>query len=244
MPLPPVPLTPGDVQLWLLTSDAAPVPDRALAMLDAEERLRADRFKRARDRASFIRAHAFLRGLLGHLTGEAPDRIAIITARGGKPHLARQDGPQFSLSHSGDHVLVGLATDPVGVDVEAVRPIPDHRDIARRFFAPGEQSSLAALADKDQEQAFFACWTRKEAFVKALGTGLSHPLDRFTVSVDPRRPAALLAVEGDANPALSWSMWGERVAAEAWAAAVVRRPDARFILKPVGPAEDWLRRLC
>jgi 4'-phosphopantetheinyl transferase len=111
------------------------------------------------------------------------------------------------MSHSDQAVLIAVSSaGPVGVDIEAVRAMRDRDDIARRTFAAGEFERLCALDDAGRTTAFFNCWTRKEAFVKALGDGLTHPLDRFEVTLAPDEPARLVHIDGDARRAAEWTM--------------------------------------
>jgi 4'-phosphopantetheinyl transferase len=188
--------------------DAAPDEIDALrAWLSPDERARADRFhvERARDR--FVVARGRARQLLGALSGRPPAAVRFVVAPGGKPGLEEGGGLRFSLAHSADLLLCAFTLDrEVGVDVERVRDDLDHDAIARRFFGAPEVRSLAALPPATARDAFFACWTRKEAVVKATGEGLARPLDSFVVSVDPAH-AALLSAD---DPALGcpeeWSL--------------------------------------
>lgn len=181
--------------IWLV--DLA-VPSDRLArctqILDGSERERADRFLRPADRARFIVSHAALRLVLAGALGRAPSSIRMTADASGKPRLDGQaEGAiAFNLSHSGSRALIGLAdTTAIGVDIEVLRPIPDALRIARAHFAADEAAALAELQSDVRAAAFFGLWTRKEAVVKALGTGLSLPLDRFSVSVPPVPPRML-----------------------------------------------------
>ncbi|MCJ2058062.1 4'-phosphopantetheinyl transferase superfamily protein [Methylobacterium sp. J-048] len=189
-------------EIWIV--DLAPSPeqlDRCGAVLDADERCRAARFLRPADRVRYQASHAALRLILGEALGLAPAEIRLEAGAAGKPELAgsARGALDFNLSHSGGRALVGLVRGAaIGVDVEEIRPIADALRIARSHFAPDEAASLAAQAPEDIEIAFFGLWTRKEAVVKALGTGLSLPLDRFSVSVPPASPRLLRMAQGGA----------------------------------------------
>jgi len=112
---------------------------------------------------------------------------------------------QFNLSHTHGLSLIALTSGrAVGVDIEQIRPIPDFASMAGQAFARQEIEALAGLPEEQHLRAFFACWTRKEAYLKALGDGLSRPLDSFAVSVAPDEPARLLWVAGDAEEASRW----------------------------------------
>lgn len=159
------------------------------SLLHRAEHERAARFRFPRDRRRFVVRRARLRQCLSVATGTPPNRLALITGPFGKPALA--DGPEFSLSHSGEHWALAIADTPVGIDLEAIYPGVDTRAIAACLFAPGEAAAIAGLPGAVGTRAFFDCWTRKEAFVKAIGRGLSYPLDSFEVSVT--REARLIA---------------------------------------------------
>lgn len=181
--------------IWLV--DLAMPSDRlarCAQILDESERARADRFMRPADRARFIVSHAALRLVLARALARAPSSVRMTADASGKPRL---DGPveaaiAFNLSHSGSRALIGLTdATAIGVDIEVLRPIPDALRIARTHFAADEAAALADLPPDVRAAAFFGLWTRKEAVVKALGTGLSLPLDRFSVTVPPAPPSML-----------------------------------------------------
>ena len=183
---------------------------RAWSILAAEERTAAERFRRERDRAAFVRMRGALRERLGELVGGAAGELVFSRGPQGKPELARpwaNRGWQFNVSHSGGLGLMAFAPErAVGVDIEQHRASLDCLDLARRFFSPQEQAELGALPPAAQPQAFFDCWTRKEAFLKALGHGLSLPLDSFAVSLAPGEPARLLSATSACGPIAAWRM--------------------------------------
>lgn len=177
-----------------------PAAVRASASLLTEaERERATRFTFARDARRFIVCRARLRQLLGARLSVRPESVELVYGARGKPALANsgRNSPRFNLSHRDDLAVYALSSGgggEVGVDVEAIRPLPDADAIAARFFSRREHAAYRALDPCDRPLGFFQCWTRKEAFVKALGEGLSHPLDSFDVSLAPGAPAELLRV--------------------------------------------------
>jgi len=175
-------------------------------VLDASERDRALRFVFERDRRRFVAAHAYLRVVLGRALGRPADSLRFETGPHGKPHLA--DSPldaRFNLSHSGERALIALAAGrEVGIDVEARRQV-NVLELATRFFAPAETAMLRALPTEEQHAAFLRCWTRKEAFIKAIGDGLSFPLDHFEVSLaDDEARQQLVSCRGDGDPLQRW----------------------------------------
>jgi len=157
----------------------------ALAILSEEERARAARFRFPRDRRDYALAHALLRTMLSVHGNRRPHEWTFRVDAHGKPHVAEGAPIAFSLSHTDGLVACGVAaTGTIGVDVERVGRVADWRAIAMRNFSAAEQRALAAAPDDNQPTAFIEIWTLKEAFAKALGLGLSQPLDATTFSVD------------------------------------------------------------
>ena len=219
-------LSPGAAHLWLLCLDAAPLPEPALAeLLDREELARAARFRFEIHRRRFIAAHGLLRWVLGHYAGVDPAALRYRVAPHGKPALqlaASSTALEFNLSHSAGWALIGLTQGkPIGVDIELTRDIPEYMDLARANFSPDEVRELQQVEPALQPAAFFACWTRKEAYVKALGAGLSAPLHGFDVSVDPRQPARIRRIGESASAAGEWSLLGLQPIDGVWIAAAV-----------------------
>jgi 4'-phosphopantetheinyl transferase len=178
--------------------------------LSDEERLRASRFVFDRDRCRFIVGRARLRELLASRLGVRPESVELAYGGRGKPALARNFAAsdlRFNLSHSEDVAVYAFACGrDVGIDVEAVRVIRDADDIAARFFSRRENQAYRALDPRDKPLGFFNCWTRKEAFIKALGDGLYHALDRFEVSLKPGEPARILNVQNTLGEDCGWCM--------------------------------------
>jgi 4'-phosphopantetheinyl transferase len=179
--------------------------DAAAALLSPDEAARAARFRFAKDRDAFVRSRAFLRRVLGEALGREPRALAFTTGAWGKPSLVDGRGLEFSLSHSGALALCALAwRRPVGVDVEEHRAGVEALEIAELFFTDTELATLRALEGAERARAFFLCWTRKEAYVKARGEGLSIPLSRFDVTCAPGEPAHL---SGRGDSALEVARW-------------------------------------
>lgn len=201
----------NDVHVWCASLDELKTCLQPLARtLSDDERERARRFCFTRDRERFVAARGVLRTILGRYLGMAPEQLQLSYGPHGKPHLA--SGPdagnlQFNLSHSQGLVLCAFARNRrVGVDVEFVRAMPDATQIAARFFSSNEHQVLLALPADQRQEAFFNCWTRKEAFIKAIGDGLVLPLDQFDVSLAPGKPAELLQVRGGVGETSRWFM--------------------------------------
>ena len=181
------------VHVHCVDLDAADLdPGRVEAILEPDERARAARFSFARDRRRYVARHAVLRTLLAAQRGIAPEALRFGYNAQGKPSLA--DGPAFNMSHSHGLALIAIASDgDIGCDIEWRDPSFADEGIAEKFFSPGEIVALGTLPDALRTEAFFDCWTRKEAYIKARGLGMALPLNSFEVVLDPRQPAALLA---------------------------------------------------
>jgi 4'-phosphopantetheinyl transferase len=165
------------VDLWLDRVDAASEVDRLAEQLDPTEVARAERFRFRRDRSRFVARRAFLRRVLAGYTGVAPARIRYRVSARGRPELESPGGITFSASHSDGLAVIAVARDRlVGVDLERIRPIPDVLDLANRVCSPAEYAGLQSVAEPVRGESFLRLWTRKESYVKALGTGLSMPL--------------------------------------------------------------------
>jgi 4'-phosphopantetheinyl transferase len=179
------PLLDDEVHVWLIRlPENGQLPRSFSPSLSSEESERAARFIFDRDRARYIVAHTALREILAGYTGEEAAAIALLATDNGKPYLAHHPQLRFNLSHSGCRALVAIARNrEVGVDIEQMRIERPTLDIAERFFAPAEVRELMATPEDRCAQAFFACWSRKEAYIKARGEGLRIPLDSFEVSL-------------------------------------------------------------
>ena len=225
-------LAPGEVHVWRAPlGTTAEERERLATVLDAEERRRAARFRFDRHRNSFIVRHAVLRGLLGGYLGRAPETVRYRYLAHGKPELhadMEAEYLRFNMSHSEGLALMAFGRDAdLGVDVERLEPRRADRGVARRFFAAGELRTLETLPPGAWLRGFFDCWARKEAFVKAIGEGLSHPLDAFEVSVQPDAPA-LLSISGETPAPGAWSMFALDPDPAYAAAIVVRGPIERL----------------
>ncbi len=196
-----LPLNDSAVHVWRAPLDCP--ADRVGILFDTlapDERAKADRFRFPIDRARFIVARGLLRAILARYLDWEPGEIAFQYNAFGKPSLRDETGGgtlQFNVSHADGIALYAFTLGrAVGVDIESIRPEMAGERIAERFFSPREVATLRALGPELQPDAFFRCWTRKEAYVKARGEGITGALDRFDVSLTPNEPAAILAVRG------------------------------------------------
>ncbi|MGC2161779.1 MAG: 4'-phosphopantetheinyl transferase superfamily protein [Silvibacterium sp.] len=191
--------------------------------LSADEQARARRFHFQRDRKRFIVARGVLRAILADYLNKAPEGLSFRYSSHGKPSLAEEsdrDGTRFSVSHSQEVALYAVSRGrEVGIDLEHIRFDMAVLEIAERFFSRREVATLRALPTDMQQQAFFYYWTRKEAYIKARGEGLSLPLDQFDVSVAPGEPATVLGNQRDPSEASRWSLQ-ELVPAPGYVAAL------------------------
>jgi 4'-phosphopantetheinyl transferase len=201
------------VHVWLLRLDRDPLlVERYERVLSEDEMVRADRLRSFELRADFVYTRGVLRHILARYAdnGLAPADLRFTYEDLGKPHLIDAHGGEdigFNTSHSRDISVFAVATGrSVGVDVESIRPDYDHDVIAERWFARAENQMIRELPAEMRLQAFFATWSRKEALVKALGTGISHRLSSFIVSVHPDQPAEILETEWDASAKDEWGI--------------------------------------
>lgn len=220
---------PTEVHLWRCSLDLPPVSlDEAYAVLAGDEIERARRYKFPRDRRRFIAARSFLRRTLAEYLSVSPSFVYGAFGKPGlspRPDIARME---FNLSHSGDIALLAITRGPVGVDVEQVILVSELQRMASRFFSAYENAALNEVPPDTRDFAFYRCWTRKEAFLKALGHGLAHPLDSFDVSLDEKRPR-LVAVRGDREAPSKWTLFHLCPAPGYVAARVVEGNGARLV---------------
>ena len=213
-------LNSGDVHVWAvpLDGDAAPFDE----LLCPGEQDRMARFRFAEHRRRFQISHGALRRILGGYLGADPRDVLFRHGPRGKPFLDG-DGPSFNLSHSGQLAMVAVAGVEIGVDVEKVRRLESLTQIAERHFSDSEFGALDELLGAAKELAFYRCWTRKEAYIKALGEGLSMALDSFEVSI-AEQAAFVACHDGREDPA-DWSMLDVSPGAGYVGAVAVRARD-------------------
>ena len=206
-------LSAAEVHVWRVSLEQPPDTVESLRqLLSPDEQTRATRFHFEKDRRHFVVARGVLRRLLGRYLGIAPGTLRFAHSDHGKPHLAPEMTQQltqlkFNLAHSGSLAVYAFTLlGEIGVDLEHINPAFTGDDIARRFFSATEVACLDQLPGAERALAFFSCWTRKEAFIKAKGMGLSLDLDQFDVTVAPDQEAALLRTRWDESEAGRWSL--------------------------------------
>jgi 4'-phosphopantetheinyl transferase len=227
-----------EVHLWIIRLQASDDNfAQSLAWLSPEEIARADRFHFPRHRKAFVLGRAAMRGLLArYLETDAAD-IGFVYGPQGKPALAptlknNASALRFNASNSGDLAAFAFTAGcEIGVDIEQHRALNEFQNIARRFFSPEEAAELLELPEGDKTDAFFHCWTRKEAYIKAMGGGLSIPLDSFRVTLRPGVSAQMVSLDGSEDAARGWTLHSFDPA-PGFAGAIVY-PDVPRVLRPV-----------
>lgn len=178
-------------------------------LLSDDEIARAERFRFERHRRRFVAGRGTLRLLLGAYCDLAPEDVSFEYGDKGKPRLASSlgvTGVHFNLSHSRERALIAVGPTPLGVDVEFKRQVKEAIAIAKRYFSDNEQLALSSLPAEQVNDAFFTCWTRKEAYVKAVGDGLTIPLRSFDVTFLSDEPPRL-TVRSSEDTAERWFMY-------------------------------------
>jgi len=201
-------LGPSDIHVWLSSlKRPAAVVNGFAALLSPDEKAKADRFVFDEDRRNYIVARGCLRSILSRYLQSSPKKIGFVYGEYGKPALAASSAElNFNVAHAGEFALYALTQiGEVGVDLEYIRADFAVDGVAKRFFSPGEVVSLDQFEGPLRDEAFFRCWTRKEAFIKAKKMGLSLELDQFEVSLDAQEPA-LLHTRWDDSEAARWSL--------------------------------------
>ena len=201
----------NEVHIWRASLDQPAWRIQKLAqMLTEDEYKRAERFHFEQHRQRFIAGRGILRTILSCYLGIEPSLLQFCYGHRGKPALAAIDADKalrFNLSHSEGLAMYAIARDrEIGIDLEYIRCVPDAEQIAARFFSCRENAVFRALPPEQKQAAFFNCWTRKEAYIKAIGDGLAFSLDQFDVSLSPGEPARLLGIKGSSAAAAHWSL--------------------------------------
>lgn len=205
-------LSQADVHVWSANQDEPIYPMEQLwQTLSIDEQQRATRFHFERDRRRFIVGRGLLRAILARYAQIEAGQVRFTYGQRGKPALAEACGGEmlkFNVSHSNGHILCAVTNRrEIGVDIEHVHVISEADSIAERFFAPSENEIFRQLPVSEKLTAFFNCWTRKEAYIKATGDGLSRPLDQFSVSFIPGEPARMVRCYDIPEEVHRWSFY-------------------------------------
>ena len=199
----------NEVHVWRVFIDTTNFQSESLLeTLSVDELIRAEQFHFEKDQKRFIMARGILRMILGHYLGKKPYELRFEYTAHGKPVLATNDGCDtlsFNLSHSGEIVLYAVTRSrKIGIDVERIRDNFDLEQIAHRFFSAGEISSLDKIHKQKQSEVFFQYWTRKEAFIKAMGKGVSFPMEQCDVSLINGKNSSPITLLGDNRESSCW----------------------------------------
>lgn len=207
LPIPPK-LSTNDVHVWYRFLDQPIVHDaQYLIQLSPDERERAARFFVDHTRYEFIASRIFLRSVLARYLNIEPGAIAFHYGLRGKPMLDFHSSLRFNMSHTRGIALLAITSDrEIGVDIEHIRSIPETDAVVNHYFSPAEIAVFMALPEQEKLAAFFRCWTRKEAFIKACGDGLTIPLNSFDVSFAPGESPRLLRVENRISELERWTI--------------------------------------
>jgi 4'-phosphopantetheinyl transferase len=205
----PASLRQGEIHVWtaqLLDDDD--VAAGLIGVLDEDEKARAARFRFAQHRRHFVQSHGMMRRVLAAYAGIDAAALTFRYNPHGKPSLAHPAHDlHFSLSHSADCCMLAIRRgNPIGIDVEQLRDLPDVLDVARRQFTRSESQLLSRLPAAARRDAFFALWTQKEAIVKALGGSLADYLDRLEFDLGPAGGVRLVSRDGDRSVGDQWSV--------------------------------------
>lgn len=210
------------------------------SLLSSEEKERASRFRFMKDRKCYVVCRASLRYILGYHLKENPSRIRFRYSSHGKPELVATDkAVYFNISHSHQVGMIGInMKTPIGIDVELIQYDDDLAEIAQKFFSRAEVAVFKSLSEEERPQGFFNCWTRKEAFIKAVGHGLSFPLDQFEVSLKPQDDAHLKATHFDPDERQYWHLRTLTTPVGYAAAFAVRQKISDYLESDFNP--EWL----
>jgi 4'-phosphopantetheinyl transferase len=222
-------ITPNEIQIWWTSVEGTDSQIENLRrILDDSERVRADRFRVAAARRRFIGARAFLRSILGRAIAVEPENVAFSYGRHGKPRLA-DGGPYFNATDSGDTVVIALASDEIGVDVEVARRLKRFERLARRICTDREIETLERMSPRDRDAALLRLWTCKEAGLKAIGTGLSGGMRNVEVDLEPGRPPRLRRLCGEVD---SWTLAPVELEKDLVCTIVIKGDGRRLVSRP------------
>jgi len=215
----------GRVDVWSVRLDEPAKAGSEVVVLSPDEIARASRFHFEKDRIHFTRCRAALRGLLADYLAIPAAEIRFEYLNSGKPQLTAEQNPsvlQFNVSHSANMALIAVGSEHrLGVDIEQIRGDVDTTVLAERFFSLRERAGLRSLPDHLRVPGFFACWTRKEAFLKATGEGLSFPLADFSVTTHPDLDPELEEIKGSTDDGKQWFL-ADLSVVEGFSATVAR----------------------
>lgn len=227
----------GSAEVWVVPLRAnRHLVDELRQTLSPDEIERALRFRAEEDCDLFIVARGILRRILSRYASEQPEKLVFGYGSKGKPYLRDHSDLQFNLGHSGGFAVYGVSGEELGVDIELVKPLTDWRKISQRFFSPREVEELESLDPTQQLRGFFSCWTRKEAYTKAVGEGIAT-LGKFYAGAQPSPGQG--AIDEERKPR-EWYFKDLNVGDEHAGAIVTRFDQCRIRLFSFIDVEDCL----
>ena len=197
----------NNIHIWSIPISKIPHEQQQeyYSLLSNDEKSKADKFRFPKDHNTYVIARGILRLLSGYYLNTNPKEIEFEYGKFGKPAFRKTSRLKFNVSHSENYILIGFVNDyAFGVDIECIKKSSDVLDLTRNYFSQLEIKSFESFAESDQYDAFFRCWVQKEAFIKAKGTGLSFPLDKFSVSLSEK--GGLLETQWDLNEKDEWNL--------------------------------------
>lgn len=225
------------IDVWPVRLEASvETTERLQRVLTPDEAERVSRFRFDHLRSSFVLSRGALRLLIGRYLHIAPQDVEFSYGSKGKPRLAASTGLDFNASHSGALALFAFTLGcEIGADVEQIHTVHEMHALVARFFSPEEAAEWTSLPADQRELAFFSCWTRKEAYLKAIGEGLSAPLQNFQVTLRPGDPPRFVHIEHDETAAEAWTL--QDLALDAKYAAALAYRDAPRPIRLFPPAD-------
>lgn len=220
----------NNVHIWSFTFETYDdIVQYHFHLLSEDEKERANRFRFYKDKQCYVVTRGVLRLLSAQYLNNNPKDIIFNYEAFGKPLYKEETNLKFNVSHSGNRALIGFVKNhPLGVDIEKIKNDFDIFEVAENYFSKSEIESLHNIPKEEQYKGFFRCWTRKEAFIKAKGSGLSFPLDTFSVSIDSDTDAILLRTEWDKNEKNNWKL-ESFIPAEGYMAALITDSSVKHI---------------
>lgn len=204
--------------------------DNFRKILSQDELQKADRYKFDSDRNNYITCRAILRNILSQYSDFSPDEIIFSYTDKGKPYLNGNE-IKFNLAHTNSYAAYAIIKEKeVGIDLEYVRRIPDALKIASRYFSSAEINELKEISETELDRAFLNCWTRKEAFIKATGDGLSYPLADFSISLNSDLPE-ILYIKGKLSEIKEWSLYNVKVESDYVSSLAVMSKGMKLVYK-------------
>lgn len=202
--------------------------------LSPDELAKANRYKFEKDRIHYITGRAYLRIILGNYLNQSPADINFSYTNKGKPFIINSN-VKFNLAHSGGRAVYAFTkNNELGIDIEYMRELPDAVQIANRFFSADEVIEFSEVNARDVSAAFFNCWTRKEAFIKAVGEGLSYPLKDFTVTLKPGDKPELKWIKDKPDEVNEWKLFNLDEEINYVASLAVKFKDVKIIYSSLG----------